>query len=254
MATQKYPVPEVRVIGAGLGRSGTFSVKEALEILGFGPCHHMAELPGKVSRCMAFVRAYHGKPTNWRSLMSGWGATVDHPNADFVPELMAAYPDAKVILTVRDNTEVWWKSYSDTIYQFHKLWNGWVLFSVPSMWAFWLVARNIHSFETKTYGTIGPATYEMHNEGIKRMVPKDKLLVFNVKEGWEPLCKFLGVDVPKRPFPRNNETKEMHRRFLIMRSTGVAAWVLELGLLGLVTHQAIKRGWFSVFDLRRLFG
>ncbi|KZO97741.1 hypothetical protein CALVIDRAFT_597227 [Calocera viscosa TUFC12733] len=244
--------PQIRVTGAGLGRTGTSSLKEALEILGFGPCHHMAELPGRMGRCWAFVDAYHGKPTDWRVLMAGWGSTVDHPTADFVPELIVAFPEAKVILTERDNASVWWKSYTDTVWRLNPLWNGVLMWSVPPAFAMWSVGRNVDSFKKRTYGFVGPEAYGMHKARMKAIVPKEKLLVFNVKEGWEPLCTFLGADVPKIPFPRNNETKDMQKRFFIMRTVGITAWLVEVGLLALIIRKAMNGGWFKYLDMRKL--
>ncbi|EJU05223.1 hypothetical protein DACRYDRAFT_74382 [Dacryopinax primogenitus] len=239
------PQPKLRVIGAGLGRTGTSSVKEALEILGFGPCHHMAELPGRTGRCWAYIDAHRGSEALSFSVHDLTQAcTVDHPNCDFVPELMAAFPEAKVILTVRDSPEVWWKSYCDTILRISPLWNGWLIFSVPPMFAFWSVGRNVDRFK-KTYGSIGPDSYVAHNARMKALVPKEKLLVYNVKEGWAPLCTFLGVQVPNKPFPRNNETKDMHKRFLLMRIMGAGCWILELGAVYLVLRMLWRSGWFE---------
>ncbi|KZT51674.1 TPR repeat-containing protein-like protein [Calocera cornea HHB12733] len=252
IATTAAPAgPELRVIGAGLGRTGTSSMKEALEILGFGPCHHMSELTGKVGRCWEFVAAYHGKPTDWREMMAGWVSTVDTPTTDFVPELMAAYPDAKVILTVRDNSTVWWKSYTDTIMSVMTLWNGVLIYPFPAVFAMWSVGRNAESSKRRQYGVVGPACYEAHNARIKAIVPKEKLLVFNVKEGWEPLCNFLVVEVPNVPFPRKNETKELQKGYLIMRTVAAAVWMLGLGLVALIVQQVAQRGGNRDLDLRK---
>jgi len=212
----------------------------------------MNVLPGNTSRCRAFVDAYQGKPTDWRALMAGWGSAVDHPTTDFVPELMAAFPEATVILSVRDSPAVWWKSYSDTIKRIQPAWNGVLLYSLPPAHTFWRVGQGVDTCLEREYGTVGPEVYELHNKRMMEIVPKEKMLVFNVKEGWEPLCTFLGVQVPKVPFPRVNDTKDMRRKFFIMRSVAATAWVLELGLLALLVRQVIKRRWWEYLGFRQL--
>ncbi|KZT51176.1 hypothetical protein CALCODRAFT_503875 [Calocera cornea HHB12733] len=235
--------PELTVIGAGFGRTGTSSLKEALEILGFGPCHHMSELVMKVGRCQAFIAAYNGEPTDWRKLMRGWASTVDDPTSDFVPELMAAYPKAKVILTVRDTSEAWWKSFQGTLAQMDSLWTGALVASIPPLFLFWSVGRNTRTFRSKTYGSHGPEAYEKHNARMIELVPKEKMLVFNVKEGWAPLCKFLGVPVPKVPFPRTNETEYMLQKLRQARIGGAVAWTVEIALVAALASKVIWGSW-----------
>jgi hypothetical protein len=193
-----------------------------------------------------------GKATNWREIMRGFGSTVDHPTTDFVPELMAAFPDAKVILTERDNAAVWWKSFRETILRMQTEWSGLLVFSLPPMWSFRRMASEIRKFQERMDGPIGPESYEAHNKRMREVVPKEKLLVFNVKKGWEPLCAFLGVQVPEGvPFPRSNETAEMHRRFIMMRLVGATAFMVELGLVTLLVWGLSGAGLLSWTDVRR---
>jgi hypothetical protein len=105
----------VRVIGAGLPRTGTSSLKAALEILGFGPCHHMVHLAADSSRCLSFIRALDGHEVDFYELMKGYGSTVDAPTEEFYKEIHQIYPNAKIILTVRDSGEKWFESVRNTI-------------------------------------------------------------------------------------------------------------------------------------------
>ncbi|EJU05228.1 TPR repeat-containing protein-like protein [Dacryopinax primogenitus] len=246
--------PEIAVIGAGFGRTGTSSLKIALAQLGFGPCNHMTEVVKDTARCLGFIRAYHGKPTDWRSLMRAWGATVDDPTSDFVPELMAAYPNAKVVLTVRDSAEAWWASFQSTIARFDSPLSGLLVFSIPQFFIAWRLGREVRAFRRRTYGSHDAQGYEKHNARMIALVAKERMLVYNVKEGWAPLCEFLGVPVPEGPFPRTNETKDMIRIMWTIRAVGAAAWTLELGLIALLIRQSIRGGWWRMLDVRRFVG
>jgi Sulfotransferase domain len=195
----------LKVIGAGFGRTGTLSLKHALEELGFGPCYHMTELfdkPGVDAQWDAIVR---GEPADWHMVFKGYSATVDWPACTFYKELMQAYPHAKVLLTVRD-PEKWYESVANTIYR--------VSHQNPDSNAIRSVHRNMINaliwqgtfedrFEDKEYAI---AVFLRHIEEVKQHVPAEKLLVYNVKEGWEPLCAFLEVAVPAgKPFPHDND-------------------------------------------------
>ena len=132
--------------------------------------------------------------------MSGYRATVDAPACDVYRELMAIYPSAKVVLNVRDSADVWWKSWSDTLAVQLEWPFRIVTFSVPFLreqtrMAWTLVGRR------RDEGVYGPQWYTRHVEEVKKHVPKERLLEFNVKQGWGPLCKFLEVPVPDKPFP-----------------------------------------------------
>jgi len=195
------------IIGAGFPRTGTMSLKKALERLGFGPCYHMREVlaprPGE-DHTRVWTEAARGRRVDWDSLFAGYRATVDIPSAVFYRELLAAYPDARVLLGVRD-PEAWYASVNETIYALSKV-------RAPETEAF---ARMVDSvfwngvmhgrFEDKAYA-IG--VYEAHIETVKQTVSPDRLLVFDVKEGWGPLCGFLGVPAPPTPFPHANEADD----------------------------------------------
>ena len=217
----------LQVIGAGLGRTGTLSMKKALEELGFNPCHHMEETflnpkPNQKSHFQDILQE-NNKEQALKALYDGYKATVDYPGCMFYEDFMKMNPDAKVILTVRDSPEAWVKSVEDTIFDGHGT-NSWIFRKIhlPIRTIFLegphlLVIRKIM---TKTHGVdpIDPKTdlAQMYTDWVNRVketVPAEKLLVFKVKQGWKPLCDFLGVPVPDTPFPRVNSTKEFHGKY-----------------------------------------
>jgi len=193
----------LKVIGAGFGRTGTLSLKHALEELGFGPCYHMSELfdkPGVDEQWDAIVR---GEPADWHMIFKGYQATVDWPACTFYKELMQVYPGAKVLLSVRD-PEKWYESVASTIYRVSHL-NPDHARTPHGHMVHTLIWQGTfdNRFEDKDYAI---AVFLRHIEEVKQHVPAEKLLIYNVKEGWEPLCAFLGVEVPEgKPFPHDND-------------------------------------------------
>ena len=240
---------ELKLIGAGFGRTGTLSLKAALEELGFGPCYHMTELFHQREHVPQWEAAAQGDAVDWQTLFAGYQATVDWPACSFYAELMEAYPDAKVILSIRE-PESWYESTKDTIYQIYKRATSSPFVSLilrvvaPAIPGIGRVAKAIvwertfgGNFENKDYAI---SVFNQHIEEVKQRVPSDKLLVFQVKEGWGPLCAFLGVDEPKKPFPHLNErgagfvgntnwasTQKRARRMLLV--AGVLVVLLLLG-------------------------
>ncbi len=191
----------LQVIGAGFGRTGTFSVKNALEALGFRPCYHMTELfqkPGASEQWEAIVA---GALADWNTVFAGYQATVDWPSCAFYKELLQVYPEAKVLLTVRD-PEQWYESVRSTIYDVSRR-------RLPDSPHAQMVNTLIWErtfdgkLEDKDYAI---AVFRRHIEEVKQHVSPEKLLVYDVKERWEPLCAFLGVEVPvDTPFPWLND-------------------------------------------------
>ncbi|UJR14405.1 hypothetical protein I4U23_001402 [Adineta vaga] len=223
---------DLRVIGVGLPRTGTSSVKAALEILGFGPCHHMTELMNEPDRIVEFIRAYAGEKVDFRRLMKGYGSTVDAPTFDFYKEIQQAYPDAKIILTVRDSNEKWFESYQNTIgliatsnfYHFS-------IYLIRFLRLQSIMGRQAVRKWIRDYGAIGPAMHEQHNQRIINENQTDEILIYNVKEGWIPLCKFLEVSVPENiPFPNINDTKEFQRNIRLAKILGLCSWTV-VGLI-----------------------
>ncbi len=204
----------LKVIGAGFGRTGTLSMKVALEELGFGPCYHMTEVFEHPAHARLWDAAARGETVNWQELLKGYQATVDWPGCTFYKELMEIYPDAKVLLTVRD-PEKWYESAQSTIYQtvsgrrspssllILRLFRPHILQTIGMInTLIWERTFN-GNFADKQYAI---EIFNQHIEEVKKYVPPEQLLVYNVKEGWEPLCAFLGVEVPKdKPFPHPND-------------------------------------------------
>lgn len=206
----------IQVIGAGFGRTGTLSLKKALEELGFSKCYHMIELLQHPEHVQFWEQVSAGQPVNWETLFAGYQAIVDFPGNYYYLNLLEAYPTAKVILTVRD-PESWYESTLNTIYKagptpLQKLMMALQFpFSPRSRQAvriFQLANRVWQQdfqgkFEEKDFA-IGVFNY--HIEQVKQTVPAERLLVYQVEEGWEPLCRFLDKPVPvDQPFPRLNE-------------------------------------------------
>ncbi|MES2644312.1 MAG: sulfotransferase family protein [Myxococcota bacterium] len=226
----------MKVIGAGFGRTGTLTLKLALEELGFGPCYHMAEVFSHPSHVPVWEAATRGEPVDWAALFDGWGATVDWPACAFHGEILASHPEAKVVLGVRD-PERWYQSCRSTIYlPGHLFPLSVVLPRLPGMgrvsrMAVELIWRKTFGgrFEDKAHAI---RVYQEHIDAARRDVPPEKLLVFDVRDGWAPLCAFLGVPVPSRPFPHANDGVTARRAILAMN---VMAWgVLLLPVVGLL--------------------
>jgi hypothetical protein len=193
----------LEVIGAGYGRTGTLSLKLALEQLGLGPCFHMSEAIANPACIPGWVEATRGRP-NWEQLFAGYRATVDHPGCIFYRELAALHPGAKVILTVRDPND-WFDSTQATV--FSPLMRARVAdplfkeFLTGTVWGLFGDGIDDRAFMVHAF--------ERHTAEVKRAIAADRLLVFEVSQGWEPLCRFLDVAVPATPFPRVNSRAEM---------------------------------------------
>lgn len=252
------PFSGLKVIGAGLGRTGTLSLKMALEKLGLGPCYHMLEV-FLLDHAGLWRDISLGKPVDWAKIYAPLGgvppgkgggkgkgkgkgkpslasehtrgphfqSSVDLPSAAWYLELIETYPDAKVILTVRDSPEQWYASAVETIMSEHtrglSLARRFQLCTNPKQWSFF------HEFlRPACYDRVGlpqevarekAAACEAYQAWISRVkatVPAEKLLVFNVKEGWEPLCQFLSLPVPEEDFPKANESAEF-KQWLVLR-------------------------------------
>lgn len=196
------------VIGVGFGRTGTLSMKSALETLGFGPCHHMLGLFENPSEIPNWQSAGEGFPVDWDEVYAGYRSSVDWPGARFWRELVAHYPAAKVILTVRDPRS-WYESALNSIYAS-------MLPADPGTNPIFTQLREMSDkvvWQGVFEGRFAEADhalkiFEEHQEAVRREVPADRLLVFEVSEGWEPLCAHLDVPVPDVPFPRLNDRQK----------------------------------------------
>ncbi|MBA3812104.1 MAG: sulfotransferase family protein [Caulobacteraceae bacterium] len=195
------------VIGAGLGRTGTMSLKLALEQLGFGPCYHMIEVFKDPAAPARWEAAADGERVNWEEVFAGFTATVDWPSASFYKELAAAYPQAKVILTERDPEE-WYESTQQTIFAIRDE------RAAPTD-AFVSMVRKVvyRMFDFRVHDRDWAiSVFGRHNAQARAAFSPDRLLVYEVAQGWGPLCEFLGVPVPDGPMPKVNTTEEFRAR------------------------------------------
>jgi Sulfotransferase domain len=223
----------MQVIGAGLPRTGTLSQKIALEMLGFGPCYHMVNVLADLDLAQQWRRAIAGE-TDWEKTFAGFEATVDWPGSFFYKELIDVYPDAKVVLGVRDG-ESWARSMHETIWGVfygHGLvrhlsaargivdprWRGY-MDMMMEMWD----RSGLMESENKSAEDMSGAM-ERYQDEVRETVPADRLLVWSVQEGWEPLCAFLEVDVPDAPFPRTNDSAEFADRLIDGSLQTLQAW------------------------------
>jgi hypothetical protein len=194
----------LEVIGAGPGRTATFSMKFALEHIGFGPCYHMAEVfRGARRNIPLWQDAVDGKP-DWDTIFEGYRSTTDNPACVYWRELAKYYPEAKVVLTVRD-AETWVESCNETINSPRMLASleGSDLMRMLRGNYLRQFAGHIDDFEWMV------DWYRAHNQEVTDAIEPERLLVFHPKDGWEPLCDFLGVSVPAEPFPRVNSRDEL---------------------------------------------
>jgi hypothetical protein len=235
----------VKVIGAGFGRTGTASLKVALEELGFGPCYHMTEVFANPEHADFWRAAWRGEPVDWDGVLGSYEATVDWPACTFYAELMERHPDAKVLLSVRD-PERWYESTRSTIYELGRISTGSPLarlsFALLSLFVFgtFKTGQGPMTEEIVWQGTFDGRfedkhhaieVFNRHNEEVQRRVPQEQLLVYEVKDGWGPLCEFLGVEQPEEPFPRLNDAEEMRRRIVGVRAATLAVPAALLLLL-----------------------
>jgi hypothetical protein len=194
----------LRVIGAGYGRTGTLSLKLALEQLGFGPCYHMIEVLKNPPAAGYWEAAADGKPVDWEQVFAGYSATVDWPGATFYRELAEAYPEAKVVLSLRD-PEAWFASTQATIFRanFDDQDDPWQRMITK-------VVGNLFERRLRDKDKL-IEVFNRHNETVQKLIPPERLLVYQAAEGWGPLCDFLGVPVPDAPMPKVNSTEDFTR-------------------------------------------
>jgi hypothetical protein len=200
----------LEVIGPGFGRTGTNSLRRALELLGFGPCHHMYELGDHAEQLPNWEALARGEAVDWDEVFAGYHAQVDWPGARFWRELCAYYPDAKVVLSVRE-PQGWYDSMEKTI--------------VPHLERCGAsddesqnprLLMNYELISRQTFaGRISERAYAIdrfnaHIAEVQAEITPERLLTFDVREGWGPLCAFLGVGVPDAPFPNTNNTKDFN--------------------------------------------
>jgi len=222
----------MKIIGAGFGRTGTMSLKAALNELGF-PCYHMDEIVLKPQNLRMWAAIADGAAPDFAKIFEGYEATVDYPVCNYYKELIQLYPEAMVLLSVRD-ADRWYESTANTIFrtrnlpffvrhvmpfakQYEKVTNGLV----------WDKVFN-GRFSSRDHAI---SVYNDHIADVKATVPPEKLLVYSVKEGWEPLCNFLGVSIPDKPFPNVNSRDQFKRIILVNNILNVLIPVVGLAII-----------------------
>ena len=194
----------LKVVGAGVGRTGTASLKQALEQLLGGRCHHMMEIIGDPSQVPGWTDAVDGRDVDWQELLDGYVAMVDWPGASFWREVSAANPDALVLLSTRD-PEAWYRSASNTIFNVSENplpgLEEWFGTTVPKMFGERFCAELDNPIAMMD-------AFERHNAEVRAGVPAELLLEWTTSEGWEPICERLDVAVPDEPFPLANTTND----------------------------------------------
>ncbi len=203
----------LRIVGAGLGRTGTNSLKLALERLTGGRCYHMLEVFERPQDTAAWRAAAREEWPDWNALLAGFDATVDWPACAFWRQLAAANSDALVLLSVRESPQVWWGSVESTIFTSLQT-------PVPDGEPEWSARRAMvldvlaatftpdwHDREAAI------AAYERHNAAVRAAVPAERLVEWQPGDGWQPLCRGLGLAVPDEPFPHTNTAEEFRATF-----------------------------------------
>ena len=224
----------MKVIGAGLPRTATLTQKLALETLGFAPCYHMVSVLSDLSLVPRWREALEGRG-EWDEIFGAYAATVDWPGAFFYRELMEAYPEAKVLLSVRPG-EAWEQSMASTIWgvfygdmlmcDLSTAWGrvdaGWASY-IALMKQMWEKSGLLAGEDGPGDGSMARAM-ERYNAEVKATVPSDRLLVWSPKDGWGPLCDFLEVPVPEVPLPHINDSKEFGQRIIDAALAALNKW------------------------------
>jgi hypothetical protein len=214
----------MKLIGAGLPRTGTLSQKVALEMLGLAPCYHMVNVLADLDEAQIWSRAVDGEEP-WDEVFEGFPATVDWPGSFFYKELADFYPDAKVLLSIREG-DAWVKSMRDTIWglfyddilirdlssartRVDSKWKGYIEL-MKKMWQH----SGLISHGADTDAESMKQAMERFNDEVQQTIPPERLLVWSVGDGWEPLCEFLEMPVPDTPFPHLNDSQEFTQRII----------------------------------------
>ena len=210
----------LKIIGAGFGRTGTLSLKAALEQLGYGPCHHMKEVMLNNDQAEWFSQASKGVEVDWHEVFNRYTSAVDWPAAAYYQELADSFPDAKIVLGVRD-PDAWYESVENTIFRVIPNFPKWIRFIFPrSDKVFNMIEKTIWQGEFSGQFEDKGTAIQVFNERIetiKKMFPPERLLIHTSKDGWEPLCEFLDVGIPDTPYPWVNDSAKIKRAILVMK-------------------------------------
>jgi hypothetical protein len=192
----------IRVVGAGLGRTGTLSLKLALEQLLGGPCYHMIEVFEHPEHVAIWHAAMRDEPVDWEALFEGYVSVVDFPAAAVWRPIAAAFPDAPVLLSTRSSSDAWWRSARDTILEPRGAMEGLEAWKAMAMDMFNRVSADPRD------EALTKAGYERHNAEVRAEVPAERLIDWKPEDGWDPICAGLGLPVPDEAFPHTNTTAE----------------------------------------------
>jgi uncharacterized protein YndB with AHSA1/START domain len=212
----------LRVIGAGFGRTGTNSLKLALEQLGFYPCHHMFELWEHPEQLPGWQAAARGESPDWNEVFTGYAAQVDWPGTRFWRELADYFPNAKVILSTRAE-DSWFESVQSTIIRLARLraLAGSQHIRAVADLAYEIIVQQTFDGQLNDREH-ALAVFRRHNRDVQRRIARDRLLTYQISEGWAPLCQFLDVPVPDTPFPHSNRRQNFSGRAAVTGRSSVA--------------------------------
>jgi hypothetical protein len=195
------------MVGAGLPRTGTSSLKAALETLLGGPCYHMEEVFSHLDHAPLWQRALSGDPTGWQTALNGYVSAVDWPVSMFWREIAEANPHAVVLLSMRSDPRIWWESVDATIMRVRR---GGVNETDPGWLA--MAGALFDRFGLHEGDADGAmAAYERHNADVRATIPAARLVEWQPGDGWDPICSPLGVAVPAEPFPHRNTREDWNR-------------------------------------------
>jgi len=196
----------LRVVGAGVGRTGTLSLKGALETLLGGNCYHMMEVFSRPGDIALWRDAGAGEAVDWATSLGDYTATTDFPACLFWRELSELYPDAMVLLSTRADSQIWWESASQTIFS-----PALEVMSAdrPDWWTMWQTVSKSRFTDQIKDEAAAKAAYDRHNAEVRASVPADRLIDWQPGDGWAPICEGLGLPIPETPFPHVNTRAEI---------------------------------------------
>jgi len=198
----------LRVVGAGLGRTGTHSLKLALEQLLGGPCYHMSETFGRPDDIPVWHAAANGQMPDWRTFLADYTAAVDWPACAFWRPLAEEFPDAIVLLSTRSSADAWWKSADDTIFQVSKREIPSEHLDVMSAQLAMMDDLFANTFTADLSEVPAKQAYQEHNAAVRAAIGPDRLVDWQPGDGWDPICRALSLPVPSEPFPHVNTTAD----------------------------------------------
>jgi hypothetical protein len=195
----------LKVVGAGVGRTGTLSLKSGLEELIGRPCYHMIEVFSHPDHVAVWREAAEGGKVDWAAFLESYGSTSDFPACLFWPEILEANPDAVVVLSTRRNAEAWWESANATIFAIAA---GDMPPEMEDWFGMWSAVASARFTADWTDKDAAITAYERHNAEVRASVPAVQLVDWQAADGWKPLCDALDVAVPAEPFPHLNTRED----------------------------------------------